>query len=280
MKTFFHRADLDGHCSGAIIKHKNPYCKMVGVDYGDILDKESIEKNETVFVVDFCFPLEDMIWLYLNADLIFIDHHKTSMDMLESIPIAGKREIGKAACELTWEFLYPDMIHPWSVFALGAYDTWRFSSEIAADQDFMGILPFQYGMRAQADTGPENLQLWKDVLEHNNKVLDIIKHGRVILDYEKTQNTKFAAMMAYETTFEGLNIIAMNKPFANSMVFDSVYDPEKHDAMMLITAKSPDDYKYSLYSTKPEIDVSEIAKKYGGGGHKGAAGFLSDRRVA
>jgi nanoRNase/pAp phosphatase (c-di-AMP/oligoRNAs hydrolase) len=29
----------------------------------------------------------------------------------------------------------------------------------------------------------------------------------------------------------------------------------------------------SLYSTKPEIDCGEIARTFGGGGHKGAAGF-------
>lgn len=30
---------------------------------------------------------------------------------------------------------------------------------------------------------------------------------------------------------------------------------------------------FSIYSTHPEIDCSVLAKKYGGGGHKGAAGF-------
>ena len=29
----------------------------------------------------------------------------------------------------------------------------------------------------------------------------------------------------------------------------------------------------SIYSTNKNIDCSELAKKYGGGGHKGAAGF-------
>ena len=32
-----------------------------------------------------------------------------------------------------------------------------------------------------------------------------------------------------------------------------------------------DKWTVSLYSTS--VDVSEIAKKYGGGGHKGASGF-------
>ena len=32
----------------------------------------------------------------------------------------------------------------------------------------------------------------------------------------------------------------------------------------------------SLYTEKPDVDVSAIAKEFGGGGHKGAAGFVVD----
>ena len=36
-------------------------------------------------------------------------------------------------------------------------------------------------------------------------------------------------------------------------------------------------WKYSMYSKT--VDVSNIAKKYGGGGHKGAAGFNMDKLI-
>jgi len=38
-------------------------------------------------------------------------------------------------------------------------------------------------------------------------------------------------------------------------------------------------WSYSVYSTKPDIDCSAFAKRYGGGGHKGAAGFYSDSLI-
>ena len=34
-------------------------------------------------------------------------------------------------------------------------------------------------------------------------------------------------------------------------------------------------YVYSIFSGNLEIDCSKIAESYGGGGHKGAAGFSS-----
>ena len=35
MKCFYHSADLDGQCSGAIVKLARPDCELVGIDYGD-----------------------------------------------------------------------------------------------------------------------------------------------------------------------------------------------------------------------------------------------------
>ncbi len=61
-----------------------------------------------------------------------------------------------------------------------------------------------------------------------------------------------------------------------SQSFDSVYDPEKHDMMIAITVNKNKKYDISLYGTKPEYDLSLIAKKYGGGGHNSACGFSAD----
>ena len=35
MKCFYHSADLDGHCSGAIVKMVYPECELIGINYGD-----------------------------------------------------------------------------------------------------------------------------------------------------------------------------------------------------------------------------------------------------
>lgn len=36
-------------------------------------------------------------------------------------------------------------------------------------------------------------------------------------------------------------------------------------------------WRVSLYSTKPEVDCGAIAKLLGGGGHRGAAGFICEK---
>ena len=83
MICYYHKADLDGHCAGAIIKNKYPDCEMIGVDYSDRVEVAKIvgaAKKQKVFVVDFCFCSEDMHILNQFCELHWIDHHKTSIE--------------------------------------------------------------------------------------------------------------------------------------------------------------------------------------------------------
>ena len=102
MKCFYHRSDLDGVCSGAIVKYKYPECEMIGVDYGDDFEKltSMIEMEEVIFIVDFSFDVELMKSLIMEYNLIWIDHHQTAIAKCDGYSIAGKREVGKAGCEL------------------------------------------------------------------------------------------------------------------------------------------------------------------------------------
>lgn len=57
-----------------------------------------------------------------------------------------------------------------------------------------------------------------------------------------------------------------------SLAFESVYDESKHDLMVGLSFDGKE-WGFSLRTTKENIDVSFIAKKFGGGGHKKASGF-------
>ena len=87
---------------------------MIGVDYNDDLlsminsDEIDLIDEEVFFVVDFCFERNDMQWLSDVGKLIWIDHHKSAIEKLKGFYALGKREVGKAGCELTWEFFFPE----------------------------------------------------------------------------------------------------------------------------------------------------------------------------
>jgi len=273
MKCFYHSADLDGHCSGAIVKYKYPECEMFGIDYGDEFPFDSIQQGEKVFMVDFALqPFTGMIWLneISGNELVWIDHHKSAIESSnedKSGTIKGTRFDGIGACQLVWEYLF-DTEAPRSVKLLSEYDVWNHT-----DDD---TLPFQFGLR-QYETHPNEQIFWRQLFEVEglNPLDQIIGEGGIILQYQATENKKRCSACAFETELDGLKCIALNQMLTNSQIFDSVWDAEKYDAMLAFGFRKGS-WTVSLYSDKKDIDVSVIAKNRGGGGHKGAAGFQCD----
>ncbi len=269
MKCFYHNADFDGQCSGAIVKYRYPNCEMYGIDYTDKFPFELIDdQNETVFMVDFSIqPFREMIKLNNLCELIWIDHHKTAIDnaRINNFETNGLLNIEKAACELTWDYLFPFEEIPIAVEMLGRYDIWKY-------KEHPGSLEFQYGMRIFEDTSPKNQIFWTGLFFDSIFINKIVQNGKMILKYQQAVNKKIMDSYSYSVFFEGLKCQCINSNIFNSSIFDSVWDNELYDAM-IVYCYMGDKYKVSMYTDKPGIDVSDICKKYGGGGHVQAAGF-------
>lgn len=285
MKCFYHSADLDGHCSGAIVKDFHQECEMIGINYGQEFPWESIQPGEKVYVVDFSLqPFEEMTRLDLLCDLIWIDHHKSVIEEANrrKFETGGIRVIGIGACELVWNYLRPQAREPDAVRMLSEYDVW--------DHSDPRTLPFQYGFRLFEDTRPDNQELWQEFLKSDAKVPEVVKIGKTIMEYEKSQNKKFCRAYTFETELalppagnsnvgQVYRAVCCNRGFTNSKLFDSVWDPEKYDLMITFCRlKLPQKlWTVSLYSTRPDIDCGQIARIFDGGGHKGAAGFQCEQ---
>jgi len=263
MLCIYHSADLDGHCSGAIVKCNYPKCKLYGVDYGQKIPWELISEHDKIFLVDFSFEYNDMVKLINNYNIIWIDHHKSAIESMSCHQVFGNQEVGRGACELTWEYIFPEKKIPLAVKFLSQYDVWNHSDE--------RTLPFQYGMRI-LDTYPNNQELWQSLFRvyNNGLTYDIIDQGETVLLYIEKEN-KILSKQSFKLEFEGYKCIAVNKS-GNSKMFDFVKDIDKYDIKLTFM------YKYNswtiiMYTSQDNVDVSKIALKYGGGGHKQAAGF-------
>lgn len=277
--VIFHKADFDGIASAAILRSKFPNAEFMPYDYGDKL--ELPDENAPVIMVDVSLPMNSMRDVGIWAEgFTWIDHHKSAIENYEKNYVCGREvtpliepvlEIGKAACELTWRYCYPDKDMPMAIWLLGRYDVWDMSDK---DEWNNRILPFQYGMRSISN----DLKSFPKGLLNNNPetfsyIEQIIETGKQIMAYQDMQNEKMATATAFETLWKRFRVIAMNVSHANSRMFDSVYDPEKHDLMMPFSFNG-ECWKVSLYTTHDDIDCGDIARTYRkGGGHKAAAGF-------
>jgi len=271
MKCFYHSADLDGHASGAIVKYIFPECEMIGINYGEKIpvDATTIGPGEVIFMVDYTLqPFDGMEKLEKWCTLTWIDHHKTAIDEAETREFnpLGLRRIGIGACELTWEFLRADPV-PEAIRLLAEYDVWNHADP--------KTLPFQYGFRFFENTLPDNQELWETFLKDDKRIDEVVKLGNILLTYDDRQNEKYCKTYGFESRFGSLSAICINKGMTNSKIFDSVYDPRKYDLMITFCRMKLPAHQWtvSLYSTKENVDCGELARQFGGGGHKGAAGF-------
>jgi hypothetical protein len=136
-----------------------------------------------------------------------------------------------------------------------------------------GILNFMYGTWIYK-TDPvttEGKQFWNNLLENENDIQKVINQGEIIKSFKNIDSKKFVKSNCFECSIDGLKVVAVNRK-DNSKIFDSVFDPAKHDAMMTFYY-GKGVWNISLYSNKENINVSSIAKKYKGRGHKGTAEF-------
>lgn len=282
MICIYHRMDADGWSSASIVKRwhdqKNDgtELKLIGYQYKEPVPYDLIPAGEPIIMVDVCLDsMEDMLKLakHSNNQMTWIDHHASSIkDYKEFIQEHGEfltavLKDGISACEGTWNYLFPDTKMPLAIQLLGEYDTWRNQDKHRWDNV---ILPFQFGMRlycTSAETFP--VHLFEDVARD---VDSIIKEGVTVLKYQGIVNKTQCSEASFEMNFEGLRAICVNVGLFNSDVFKSVYDESKHDIMIPFQFNGKS-WRVSLYSTKPEIDCSVIAKKYKGGGHKQASGM-------
>jgi oligoribonuclease NrnB/cAMP/cGMP phosphodiesterase (DHH superfamily) len=249
------------------------------------------------------FPDEGMVYvLDLSPDclthtpqraasaLIWIDHHKSAIEKWPT-QILGYRIDGVAACRLAWQWftcetkfidcrhdasLLPEkqayvdraVVEPYSVRLAGEYDIW--------DHRDPNAKVFQFGLRS---VEAEHLS-WERLLTADSQIYvdQLLSNGRLLQRYQQQNDAAIITKLGFLVEFEGLKFLALNTTAKNSQAFDALDKPETgHDALLKFnwTGKVWD---VSMYHAKhrTDLDLSAIAVKRGGGGHRGACGFRSE----
>ena len=261
---FYHRADLDGKCSGAIVKYYDPDVKLISFDYNEPFPWEEIKKDTKVYMVDLSLDNDDMYKLNKKCmEFIYIDHHISKLSGLDLSQFEGLQVDGVAACELTWKHLISENNIPTSVRLLSRYDTWDLDPN---------VLAFQYGVRA-LNLDPNDTKGWIKNIFDDIYTPQIIRNGEVILKYVEMTQEETVKRTGFHIQWGGYDVLAMNITQGSSLLFKGHLDYLNADILMVFgwTGKI---WKISLYTTKKHIDVSKIAMEYRGGGHRQAAGFV------
>lgn len=295
MKCFYH-IDEDGKCSAfwvnKLAKHYDGYEKeFIPINYGMDFPFESIQQNEQVYIVDFSILPEQMEKLLeITKNVTWIDHHVSAIKRYDNFQhsIKGIRYDGIAGCMLTYGYLKHmvklDQSNGSVVcvpFDISMTEDAPMFTKYIADFD---VWKFEYGEDTKAFEMGVQLYDLNPIAEDKDNIFeamlvlgcevecDVISRGRDLLIYRNNWAKEYCEHTGFEVEFEGYKCFAMNLAMISSDHFKSVNESE-YD-MFIGFSYNGKSWNYSLRSTK--IDCSQIAMKYGGGGHKGASGFSSD----
>lgn len=266
-----HHNDADGRASAAIVRRalgeKVRYYEM---DYGEPVPWDEIELTDKVVMVDFSLPAAEMIRLVEMTEFVWIDHHISSLEMMAGIADdwPGLRDVGDAGCVLTWKYFFPGEPIPRAIVLIGDRDIWRWAEEDTG--------PFDEGLY-QRDTRPENDELWQPLLDDDRKLLqELIAEGEILRQARLLDIRRTVQKFGFEVNFEGYRTLAVNARSSGDM--GAIIRQQGYQIAYCYVEIWRDGRlvtMVTLYSD--EVDVSQIARKFGGGGHHGAAGFSFPR---
>lgn len=271
MKTYilYHASCFDGFGSAwAARKYFKDKAEYIPVSYQ--FDPPKIEPKSEVYLVDFTYPMATLQSLVKDLDLkiTILDHHKSAQEDLQGLPAAGADEplsalfdMDRSGAVITWEYFFPKVETPLFLKYIQDRDLWQFK------------LPKSKEFHAWIRSHPFDFELWDRFnlhFEHNNQE-HFLNEGAALLR-AADQTVEMMCKKARYVKILGHKAIVVNATCHWSEVGHHLLEkfPEAEFAASYGDI-TEDKVMWSLRG-RGDFDVSKIAKHFGGGGHKSAAG--------
>lgn len=233
-----------------------------------------------VIFVDFSYkrPVLDAMAQRANSILI-LDHHKTAAEDLADLPVPPPFEIWNEAVASRALSRGLRMAALFDMARSGAALAWDYFNsgprpgfiEYVQDRDlWRKALPNSDEFTIALRSYPQDFETWDWMVRAGPEAL--IEEGRGIQRYYRMRVEELKRH-AYLASLAGVPCCISNAPyFAASEVAGELCDRGGASFGACYFEVEPGRFQYSLRS-RGDFDVSAIARQFGGGGHKNAAGF-------
>lgn len=235
-------------------------------------------KDRDVVLVDFSYKrvvLDDMA--RFAHTLLVLDHHKSAAEDLAHMPAARKTwdehlgfagapgcphtgavfDMTRSGAMIAWNYFHPFDPAPRLIRHIQDRDLWKFELEGTREiQSAIFSYPYDFGAWDELFArNPDRLREEGVGIErkHHKDVAELVKICQRPMKI--AGHVVPSASLPYTYSSDAGHVMAKGEPFA-ACYWDT-----------------PAGRVFSLRSSDDGMDVSEIAKQYGGGGHMRAAGF-------
>ena len=274
--VIYHKNCLDGFGAAfaAWKSAKVGQVTFVPMDYNErdkIYQYELIDKD--VYVLDFSFSREVTGQIIAKAaKFVWLDHHKTAFEehgkfFIDYTDIANNFYVklsanNKSGAVLAWEYFHPNAPVPGVIAHIDDRDRWQWKLEGTKE------------VTSYLSSIEQDFEVWDNIIAgYEESSQTLINYGRILNEYFTTQLSR-----AIDATKESCNILGnaglcCNLPPMFASEAGNILAKETGTYGATWFKDKEGNIKWSLRSIG-DFDVSAIAKQFGGGGHKNAAGFV------
>lgn len=269
--VFYHGSCFDGFCAAWVCN------KMFGdnanyhpVSYGFPPPEKDKDNNlisgDILCIVDFSYPEEILLKLHERFErIIILDHHKTAEEMLGKIKdkydwLEIYFDMKRSGALMTWNHFFPDDSPPDLVQYISDRDLWEFKMK-ETKQVHKALVSY-----------PMNFDVW------DSFCIEDLKKAGVACERIHNQLVNNICKNFWMKKIDGQVVPVVNTSIAWSEVGHQLLENHSDAPFVASFTIFEDQVMWSLRSRSgSDVDVSAIAKKFAGGGHRHASGFKTQR---
>lgn len=229
----------------------------------DVADRE-------VYIVDFSYKRPVLLEMAAVArNIVILDHHKTAAEDLQDLPPGIENlfaifNMDRSGAMLAWEHFFKLREPPELLLRIEDRDLWRFA------------LPGTREIQASIFSYPYDFEVWDELMKR--PVDKLFTEGLAIERKHHKDIAELLKVVTRRMEIGGYNVPVANLPYIH--VSDAAHELAKGEPFAACYWDTPGGRVFGLRSSDAGVDVSQIAKRYGGGGHRNASGFTADWDVA
>lgn len=263
--VLYHANCWDGFCAAWLARKTLPVLtQFIPVQYGQPFPSicRANDDDGQLYILDFSYKpevLSPIIQAGHFKHVVIIDHHKSAQDYSVSMPdVEVVFDVRKSGARLTAEYF--------GLPSCGLID-------YTEDRDmWWWKLPHSREVNANLRSYPLDFELWDSFGRFSAEYLcTFLKPGGEAILRREEQIVEDHVRHAVPIELGGYTVPSVNA----TVLFSEIAGRLAQDAPFgaCYFRRSDGKMQWSLRSRPDAVDVSEIAKLYGGGGHRNAAGF-------
>ena len=220
--------------------------------------------GKSVLMVDFSYKRNVLLDMAGKAESILIlDHHKSAAEDLVDLPanVVAVFDMKRSGAMMAWQHFFPDVPPPRLIEHIQDRDLWSFA------------LPGTREIQANVFSYPYDFGVWDTLMDSDVELLR--GEGAAIERKHHKDIAELVTVTKRRMVIGGFDVPVANLPYTLSS--DAGHLMALDEPFAACYWDTPNGRVFSLRSRDSGQDVSAVAKTYGGGGHRNAAGFQVSR---